>query len=188
MTLKTIGHDFLDLRKAQIGAHASREARWRVGFAFGQFTHGAQGGVHFVHGETDRMREIWIQQQELRNTQWPQLGGICFAISLEGGTILQKSHPLQIFVGVDRVLPRLGELSKMGADQSCQAVSALYKAPKLNILPTFTVAHSRVGYALKKMGAIEGSAKEQLRVQDPALACGGRDDLEIEPIELLPHL
>src|SRR5947207_10997176 len=186
--LKPVGHDLFDLYEAQVGAHASCQARWRIGFAFSQFTHGAQGGVHFVHREADRMREICVQQQELRNPQWPQLGGVFLAVSLEGGTIFQKSYPLKIFVGVDGVFPGLGELSKMGGNQCCQAVSSLHKAPKLNILPALAMAHCRVGYALKKMGAIEGSAKEQLRVQDPALACGGRDDLEIEPVELLPHL
>src|SRR6266480_3128870 len=50
------------------------------------------------------------------------------------------------------------------------------------------MAHCRVGYTLKKMSAFEGSAKEELRMEDPTLARRSCDDLEVEPVELLPHL
>src|SRR5207249_4487628 len=44
------------------------------------------------------------------------------------------------------------------------------------------------GYSLKKMRTLEGATKEKLRMEDPTLARRSRDDLEVEPVELLPHL
>src|SRR6266404_9232936 len=92
-----------------------------------------------------------------------------------------------MFVSIDGEFPGLRKSAVVCANQSGESVSALHIASKLNIVPAFAVAHRRVGYSLKKVYAIKRSAEKQLRMQDPALARGSAYDLQVEPVELLPH-
>src|SRR5438034_5312169 len=106
------------------------------------------------------MREIRIQQQKLRHSQWAQLGGVLFAVSFKCSAVFQQPNPFQVLIGVNGVLPRLSEISEVRSDQACQAMSSFHKTPKLNILPALAVAHCGIGYTLKKMGSIESAAEK----------------------------
>src|SRR6516164_1354939 len=76
----------------------------------------------------------------------------------------------------------------MGVEQGRQRVAALHIAAKLDELPAFAVAHGGVGNALKEVRALLDGAKKLVRLQDPALFRAAFDYLQIELVELLPHL
>src|ERR1051326_8672240 len=128
VSVHTLRHDFFDLAEAQRGAQTSGKTHRFLCSAFGKVCNRRQRSVYHIDGEAYRMRERWIQEQELRHAQGTNLGGISLAVSLKGRTGFQQANPLQIFLALDRLIERMRQAYEMCTDQSSQRFGTLHKA------------------------------------------------------------
>src|SRR6202046_1934898 len=94
------GDDFADL---YIGDHRSQTADQSFATlappAQGKITDRGQGLVHSIHRIADRIRELGLEQQKIRDSLRFQFRGARLAVSFKGSTTAQQADPIQI-VGV----------------------------------------------------------------------------------------
>src|SRR5208337_497083 len=181
------GQDLVDLTEAESGAQASGDADWLLRLALGQFGDSSERGVEAVDRKCDRVRKAGIEQEKFRDAQRAKLGGVSFAVGLEGGAGLEQSDPFEILLAFDGLVERMRKAAEVGADQAGDGFGAFDEASELDVMPAFAMRHGRVGDALKQVCAILHGAEEAVRIGEAGVAGGRALDLQKETIELLPH-
>src|SRR5271155_6248366 len=136
--------------------------------------------MHSIQRIADRVRELRLQQEEVRYPFWFELRRARLAISFERGTTVQQAHPIQII--------RMLIDHKVGIKQNAEIACPLDIFAELDKVPALVVIHSGVRYSVKPIRSFANQAHHshctcvvvglQLRASDGVK----------ETIEVLPHL
>src|SRR4029079_4774940 len=101
---------------------------------------------------------------------------------------LEQSYPLQIFRTFDHLVGWLLKVVEVSSYQGSDGVDAFHKSAKLNVLPALSVAHGGISDSLKQAAALLPRTKERVRLPHPGIFRRAADDVQVEPVQLLPHV
>ena len=136
--------------------------------------------VHALDGVADRIGELGVHQQELRDPVGLQIRREHAAVRLERRAAGEQRHPVEI-VG-------LGRDREVGVEQHRDRAGPLGELAELHEPPALAVAHRRFGRAVEGVGAF-ADQRHQAHDRGGVLRVHfGLDDLVEQPVQLLPHL
>jgi len=129
------------------------------------------GQLELRRGETDRAREVGVEQQKLGNALGTDVGRVVAAIRLESRAGPEQGDPVGV---IEPGTPGFRVVDEELVNQQGRRGCAFEETPGLQVLPSLPVPHRRVGDPLEEMNALD---HRMAHVMGPRRAPAVRVDL-----------
>ena len=141
---------------------------------------GVERDVHALHRVADRVRELRVDEQELRDPVRLQIRREHLAIRVERRAAGEQRNPVEIV--------RLVGRSEVRVEQHRHGAGALGELSELNEAPPFAVRHRRLADAVEAERAFPHGGHEPHHRLVVFHVVAEAHRLVIHAVELLPHL
>src|SRR5271166_4747248 len=186
--MQTLPENFVDFVIAQALEHLAGQSLRFVGIGTcTSFADGAQTGLHFGHGETNRTRMLWMQDEHFGNALRLDRRVILAVVGFVSTDRFQHRHPLMIVGRRADAQPSIKESMILNVNQACGHLGTFESPAYFKKIPSFVMRQGGVGNTVETVAAKDDFFAETVRAGSDLIARIETFEGEVKTVEIFPH-